>query len=192
MASRRNPIDKLLFQCALLWPVSELCEWYGVLVVLFHLRRLLTWDKHEHDCLISDHSLTWIWPNTLCNIDFIFTPKFFGLRDTPLPRTCACCHSRCWKQTVLFGGMDRDVGLSSVRSNFWTTSPRRAASTAAGFPAFARCGRYEKALDLLVQATALSGRRFFSRLLFQRRGIQARPFIRRTHRNEVEQDSDTH
>ena len=87
--------------------------------------------------------------------------------------------------------MDRDEGLSSVRSNFWTTGSRRAAPAAAGSHAFARCGGYEKALDLLVQATALSGRRFFSRLLLQRRGIQARPFIRRTHRNEVEQDSDT-
>ena len=56
-------------------------------VVLFHLRRLLTWDRNMISWYrtILGHAL---WP-TSCNIDFIFTPKLFGLLDTPL------AHSFC-------------------------------------------------------------------------------------------------
>ena len=34
--------------------------------------------------MISWYRTTRTWPITSCNIDFIFTPKFFGLPDTPL------------------------------------------------------------------------------------------------------------
>ena len=41
---------------------------------------------------------------------------------------------------------------------------------------------------LLVPATALSNRRFFSVFFGRTRGIQARTYIRRIHRNEVENE----
>ena len=42
---------------------------------------------------------------------------------------------------------------------------------------------------LLVPATALSSRRFFSRFFAAPEALQARTFVRRIHHNEVEQDT---
>ena len=135
-----------------------------------------------------------------------------NVRGSVFPRKCACCHSRCRWETLRLDDADLDDEFRiSVRLTMCIAERERAASgcrasgLSPGLPVHVVLVRpllvpppspvvvvTKKLWILPVPATSLCHRRFFARFVllhWKHRGLQSRTFIRRTHHNDVEQDT---